>query len=137
MDENLPADADPSEWTWQALANWANARFDLNLKDKDLKKYARSDGDEFQFGHQDLEEFLNEKANASLEQFDLVAGARVPSARLGTPLARAAGSITSSPWPSIRRTGPISIGPRSCAASRRCPATSTPRRRPSCRRGSP
>ena len=24
MDENLPADADPSEWTWQALANWAN-----------------------------------------------------------------------------------------------------------------
>ena len=71
MDENLPADADPSEWTWQALANWANARFDLNLKDKDLKKYAHSDGDEFQFGHQDLEEFLNEKANLSLEKFDL------------------------------------------------------------------
>ena len=71
MEENLPADADPSEWTWQALANWANARFELNLKDKDLKKYARSDGDEFQFGHQDLEEFLNEKANQSLEQFDL------------------------------------------------------------------
>jgi preprotein translocase subunit SecA len=71
MEENLPADADPSEWTWQALANWANTRFDLNLKDKDLKKYARTDGDEFQFGHQDLEEFLNEKANASLEQFEL------------------------------------------------------------------
>ncbi len=71
MEENLPTDADPSEWTWHALANWANARFELNLKDKDLKKYARSDGDEFQFGHQDLEEFLNEKANQSLEQFDL------------------------------------------------------------------
>ena len=71
MDENLPADADPSEWTWQALANWANSRFDLNLKDKDLKKYAHTDGDEFQFGHQDLEEFLNEKANLSLEKFDL------------------------------------------------------------------
>ncbi len=71
MDENLPADADPSEWTWQALANWANSRFELNLKDRDLKKYARNDGDEFQFGHQDLEEFLNEKANESLEKFDL------------------------------------------------------------------
>ena len=71
MEENLPADADPSEWTWQALANWANARFELNLKDKDLKKYARTDGDEFQFGHQDLEEFLNEKANESLQKFDL------------------------------------------------------------------
>jgi preprotein translocase subunit SecA len=71
MDENLPADADPSEWTWQALANWANTRFELSLKDKDLKKYARNDGDEFQFGHQDLEEFLNEKANESLQKFDL------------------------------------------------------------------
>ena len=71
MDENLPADADPSEWTWQALANWANSRFDLNLKDKDLRKYARNDGDEFKFGHQDLEEFLNEKANESLQKFDL------------------------------------------------------------------
>jgi preprotein translocase subunit SecA len=71
MEENLPADADPADWTWQALANWANARFELNLKDRDLKKYSRNDGEEFQFGHQDLEEFLNEKAQASLEKFDL------------------------------------------------------------------
>ncbi len=71
MDENLPADADPSDWTWQALANWVNARFELNLKEKDLRKYAQNDGDEFQFGHQDLEEFLNEKANESLQKFDL------------------------------------------------------------------
>ncbi len=91
MEENLPADADPSEWTWQALANWANARFELNLKDKDLKKYARTDGDEFQFGHQDLEEFLNEKAVASLAEDRPVAGPRVPPARLGPPLARRLG----------------------------------------------
>jgi preprotein translocase subunit SecA len=71
MEENLPADADPSEWTWQALANWANARFDLDLKERDLHKYARSDGDEFQFGHEDLEEFLNEKAALSLQKVDL------------------------------------------------------------------
>jgi len=71
MEENLPTDADPSEWTWQALANWANARFELNLKEKDLRKYAISDGDEFQFGHADLEELLNEKASESLHKIDL------------------------------------------------------------------
>jgi preprotein translocase subunit SecA len=71
MDENLPSDADPSEWTWQALANWANARFGLNLKDRDLKKHASSSDDEFQFGHADLEEFLNELAVQSLAKIDL------------------------------------------------------------------
>ena len=40
IEENLPSDADPSEWTWQALANWANKRFDLNVKEKDLRKIA-------------------------------------------------------------------------------------------------
>ncbi len=71
MDENLSEDVDPSEWTWQALANWANSRFDLNLKEKDLRKFARTDNDEFQFGHADLEEFLNEKAVASIQKIDL------------------------------------------------------------------
>ncbi len=72
MEENLPSDADPSEWTWNALANWVNTRFELNLKDKDLKKHARSDGDDdFQFGHADLEEFLTETANQSLQRYDL------------------------------------------------------------------
>jgi preprotein translocase subunit SecA len=71
MEENLPADADPSEWTWQALAQWANTRFDLNLKEKDLKKYAAADGEEFQFGQADLEDFLNERAGESLHKIDL------------------------------------------------------------------
>ena len=137
MDENLPADADPSEWTWQALANWANSRFELNLKDRDLRKYARNDGDEFQFGHQDLEEFLNEKANESLQKFDLSPAQRVPLARLGTSFAYPTGSTTSLPWRSIRRAGPISTGRRSFGESRRCPVTFTPRRKPSCPRGSP
>ena len=44
---DLPSDADPSEWTWQALVRWSIDRFELNLKEQDLKKYARSDGDEF------------------------------------------------------------------------------------------
>jgi preprotein translocase subunit SecA len=71
LDENLPADADPSEWTWQALVRWVNDRFELNLKDRDLKKYARTDGDEFQFGRDDLEEFLHEQAANSLQKIDL------------------------------------------------------------------
>src|SRR5206468_11848733 len=45
--------------------------FELDLKEKDLKKYARTDGDEFQFGRDDLEEFLNEQADASLQKIDL------------------------------------------------------------------
>jgi len=71
MDENLPEDVDPSEWTWQALANWANNRFELNLKEKDLRKFARADSDEFQFGHADLEDFLNETASSSIQTIDL------------------------------------------------------------------
>ena len=71
MEENLPPDADPSEWTWQALARWANERFELNLKEKDLKQFAGSDPDEFRSGRDELEEFLNEKAAESLQKIDL------------------------------------------------------------------
>jgi preprotein translocase subunit SecA len=71
IEENLPSDADPSDWTWGALANWANTRFDLNLKERELRKFARQDGDELEFGREDLEEFLREKAVASIEKLDL------------------------------------------------------------------
>jgi preprotein translocase subunit SecA len=71
MEENLPSDADPSEWTWQALARWASDRFELNLKERDLKKYARVDDEELLSGRDDLEEFLNEQAAASLQKIDL------------------------------------------------------------------
>jgi preprotein translocase subunit SecA len=71
IEENLPADEDHKEWNWQALANWANARFGLNLKDKDIRKYGRFDGEEFEFGRDDLEEFLHEKAVATIDAVDL------------------------------------------------------------------
>ena len=71
IDENLPGDADPKEWTWLALATWANNRFELNLKEKDLKKFTRQDDEEFEFGRDDLEDFLHEKALASIEKLDL------------------------------------------------------------------
>ena len=137
MEENLPTDADPSEWTWQALARWANERFDLNLKERDLKKYAQTDEDEFKSGRDELEELLNEKAAATIAEDRPVAGPRVPRARLGPPVAGRLGSITSSPWRSTRRPGPASTAPRSSAGSRARPGGSMPSRKPSCRSGSP
>jgi preprotein translocase subunit SecA len=71
LDENLPTDAEPSEWTWQALVRWVNDRFELNLKEKDLKKYALDNPDEFRSGRDELEEFLHEQAAASLAKIDL------------------------------------------------------------------
>ena len=71
MDENLPSDADPSEWTWQALVRWANDRFELNLKEKDLRKYTATDSDDYRSGRDEIEEFLNEKAAESLKKIDL------------------------------------------------------------------
>jgi preprotein translocase subunit SecA len=71
IEENLPADADPSEWNWQALAHWANTRYGLNLKDRDLRKFAKSHRDEFEFGREDLEAFLLEQAVAAIRAVDL------------------------------------------------------------------
>jgi preprotein translocase subunit SecA len=74
MDENLPVDVDPSEWTWQALVHWFNERFDRNLKERDLRKRVATDADEFQSGRNELEEELFEEAKASLQQIDLSPG---------------------------------------------------------------
>ena len=38
IDENLPSEVDASEWSWEALAKFANASWGLNLRDRDLKK---------------------------------------------------------------------------------------------------
>ena len=109
MEENLPADADPSEWTWQALANWANTRFELNLKEKDLKKYARPGCDEFEFGREDLEEFLNEKASASHREARPDPGPRVPRSPTGAAV----------PWPAgSHHKFALAIDPASWAESR-------------------
>ncbi len=42
VEENLPLDVDDqSEWNWGALANWANTKWGLRLKDRDLKAVGR------------------------------------------------------------------------------------------------
>jgi preprotein translocase subunit SecA len=71
MEESLPADAEPSEWTWLSLVNWANTRYGLSLKEKDLRRFAKYDRDEFEFGREDLEEFLVEKAVEAIKAVDL------------------------------------------------------------------
>jgi preprotein translocase subunit SecA len=66
IEENLPDDPeiDPKEWNWTAVAKWANARWNLNLNDRELKKIGR-DG---------LADFLIEKAHGAIEKADLSDG---------------------------------------------------------------
>jgi preprotein translocase subunit SecA len=66
IEENLPDDEEQSEWNWDALANWANTRWGLNLRDRDLKKV----------GREDLSQFLMEKSHEAISKIDLSSCAR-------------------------------------------------------------
>lgn len=65
IEENLPLDAEADEWNWEALAKFANTRWGLNLRDRDLKKVGRDQ----------VDELLVAKARASLQDIDLSDGA--------------------------------------------------------------
>ena len=66
IDTSLPESVeDQSEWNWEALARFANTRWDLNLRDRDLKKVGRDR----------VDEFLIEKAHSAIESVDLSEGA--------------------------------------------------------------
>jgi len=65
IEENLPSDAEAAEYNWQALAAWYNARYNASLKDKDLRKAAKFEGNEPD--RYALEEFLVEKASAAIQ----------------------------------------------------------------------
>ena len=69
VEENLPSDAEAAEYNWQALAAWYNARYGTTFKDKDLRKAAKFDGGEPD--RNALEEFLGEKASATIRAVDL------------------------------------------------------------------
>ncbi len=125
MEENLPSDSDPSEWTWMALATWANNRFGLNLKEKDLKKFSRNDDGEFAFANDDLEEFLHEKAMATIEKLDLEPAREFLEPDWGRHR-WPAGLTTSSVWPLIPSRGWAWTAPRSSGSSRPAPASTTP-----------
>jgi preprotein translocase subunit SecA len=46
IDENLPSEEEQSEWNWDAMAKWLNARFDTNYTVSMLKKMDRDRMDE-------------------------------------------------------------------------------------------
>ncbi|MEK6233152.1 MAG: preprotein translocase subunit SecA, partial [Planctomycetales bacterium] len=70
MDENLPAEEEIQEWNWDAMAKWANRRWGLNLRDRDLKKLG-ADPEE---SRELVVEFLLEKSRAAIAKIDLEEG---------------------------------------------------------------
>ena len=61
IDENLPAGEDQSEWNWSALCKFANARFNIGVREKDLKNA----------GRQHADEFLLDKARVAIQKFKI------------------------------------------------------------------
>jgi preprotein translocase subunit SecA len=71
-EENLP-DNSEEDWNWEALAKFANSRWKINVRDRDLKKVGRSG----------VTELLLEQARAAIRQVDLSEGARFLEPDLG------------------------------------------------------
>ncbi len=71
MDENVPSDAEASEYNWAALATWFNARYGASYKDKDLRKAAKVENNQSVMDRIALEEFLTTKAEESINAVDL------------------------------------------------------------------
>ncbi|MBP90043.1 MAG: preprotein translocase subunit SecA [Planctomycetaceae bacterium] len=65
IEENLDGDEDEGEWNWEALAKIANARWGLNLRDRDLKRVGRDQ----------VDALIIEKARESVGRVDLSDGA--------------------------------------------------------------
>ena len=83
VEENVPADAESSEWNWVALAGWANARYGLNLKDRDLRKFATHKDGEPELQRNELEEFIAEEAVKAVKLVDLTPAEEFLSADWG------------------------------------------------------
>ena len=70
LNECLPEDDDPREWSWQALASWANRQFGLNTNDRELRKLAREGVPEGEFNRDQVYRYLNSRAGEALERTD-------------------------------------------------------------------
>ncbi len=64
IEENLPLEEDVAEWNWAALAKFAHARWDLSVRDRDLKK----------IGRDELAGHLMEMAHQAIGKIDLADG---------------------------------------------------------------
>ncbi|MCB9953739.1 MAG: preprotein translocase subunit SecA [Planctomycetaceae bacterium] len=71
LNENLPEEADPRDWSWQALSQWVNRHFGLNTNDRELRKLAREGTvNENDFDRDNLFRYLAERAKEALEKTD-------------------------------------------------------------------
>lgn len=77
LEENLPTDVEQTEWNWEALARWANTRWQLSVRDRDLKRIARDE----------LGEFLLARAKEAIGRVDLKPGARYLEPQFGVQTA--------------------------------------------------
>ncbi|HTU26147.1 MAG TPA: preprotein translocase subunit SecA, partial [Pirellulales bacterium] len=66
IEENLPADEEASEWNWEALTRFANTRWKLNLRDRDLKRLERDQ----------VSEAILAELRQGIEQIDLDEGGK-------------------------------------------------------------
>jgi len=65
LEENLPSEAEQSEWNWEALAKMVNIHWNLSFRDRDLKK----------IGRDEIGEFLISRAREAILKVDLSDGA--------------------------------------------------------------
>ena len=79
--KTCPMEEDPSEWNWEALAKFANTRWGLNLRDRDLKKVGRDD----------VAELLIEKAREAIRSRRSVRRRSISRRRFRAPHAPSAG----------------------------------------------
>jgi preprotein translocase subunit SecA len=73
VEENLPEEEDARDWNWSALAKFANARWNTNFRDRDLKKV----------GREGVFDVLYDKAVESVRATDLSDGAPYLQADFG------------------------------------------------------
>ncbi|GAB6185098.1 preprotein translocase subunit SecA [Thermopirellula anaerolimosa] len=66
IEENLPEDADPEDWNWEALAKSISARWKVDVKERDIRRIPR----------EELLDALLEKVQAAIREVDLQEGAK-------------------------------------------------------------
>jgi preprotein translocase subunit SecA len=61
IEENLSLSEEESEWNWQALAHFVNTRYNLGVRDRDLKAVGRDR----------VDEFLIDKARVAIQKIEI------------------------------------------------------------------
>ncbi len=70
IEEHLPIDAELSDWNLQALSNWVNSRYGVDVKDRDLQRMVPRDGEMHRI-RGDIREMFLDKIRPAIEAKDL------------------------------------------------------------------